>query len=264
MHIQLRKANKMSKKNDRRNQLIDILKIKNGGSIKDLATHFNVSEMTIRRDVDALCQEGLVTNLYGAVIMNHESNNSYQLSSALTSHFSEKDRIGKFAASLVVPGDVLIIDTGSTTQYIAKHLPSDLPITVICYNYNVLSHLLNKSNIKLIFPGGFYHADTQMFESKEARALIHNTRATKTFISAAGVHETMGITCANGYEVDTKLVGMQSGFERILIIDSSKFSVIQSAYFANLEQFNTIITDDDIPKKWQNLIQSMGITLHIV
>ena len=254
----------MSKKNERMNQIIDILKTKNGDSIKDLATYFNVSEMTIRRDVDTLCKEGIVTNLHGAVIMNPENNTPYQLTAALTSHFSEKDRIGKFAASLAVPGDTLIIDTGSTTQYIAKYLPADLPLTVLCYNYNVLSHLLHKPNIKLIFPGGFYHSDTQMFESKEARALIHNTRATKTFISAAGVHESMGITCVNGYEVDTKHAGMQSSFERILTIDSSKFSVIQSAHFANLEEFNTIITDSNISEKWMNLIQGMGITLHIV
>jgi Transcriptional regulators of sugar metabolism len=254
----------MSKKSERMNQIIDILKTKNGDSIKDLAIYFNVSEMTIRRDVDFLCQEGIVKNLYGAVILNPKSTKAYHLTAALTSHFSEKDKIGKFAASLVVAGDTLIIDTGSTTEYIAKHLPLDLPLTVLCYNYNVLSYLLNKPNIKLIFPGGFYHSDTQMFESKEARALIHNTRATKAFISAAGVHESMGVTCVNGYEVDNKQEGMQSSFERILTVDSSKFSVIQSAYFAQLQEFNTIITDSNISEKWMNLIQELGITLHIV
>ena len=254
----------MNKKIIRMNQILEILKTKNGDSIKELATCFNVSEMTIRRDVDVLCEKGLVTILYGAVIMNPENSKSYHLTSALTSYDSEKDKIGKFAASLLVPSDVLIIDTGSTTEFIAKHLPSHLPLTVLCYNYNILSYLLNKPNIKLIFPGGFYHPDTQMFESNESRTFIHNIRATKTFVSAAGVHESMGITCVNGYEVDTKKEVMNSGFERILTVDSSKFSVIQSAYFAGLEQFNAIITDSNIPKKWIHVIRDMGITLYIV
>lgn len=249
------------------NRIIDFLKTKNGASIKDLSNLFQVSDMTIRRDVDALSKQGLVSNLYGAVVIAPDvdtATNSYDLDCATTSHQIEKNQIGQFAATLIKPNDVLMIDIGSTTEALAKHISSDIPLTVLCNTQNALKHLLIKPNLKLIFAGGFYHPDTQLFESNEGRELISNIRATKVFMSAAGIHESMGTTCVNSYEVDNKLAIMKSGFERILLVDSSKFSVIHSSYFADLDQFNVIVTDSGISPKWISLIKNLGITLHIV
>lgn len=257
----------MKKRIERMNGIIDFLKTKNGASIKELSNLFQVSDMTIRRDVDALSKQGLVSNLYGAVVIAPDIDptpNAYQLECATTSHQIEKNQIGQFAATLIKPNDILIIDIGSTTEALAKHISSEMPLTILCNTQNVLKHLLIKPNLKLIFAGGFYHPNTQLFESKEGRELIRNVRATKVFISAAGVHESMGITCVNSYEVDNKLAIMKSGFERILLIDSSKFSVIYSSYFADLNQFHTIVTDSGISPKWIAIIQNLGITLHIV
>jgi Transcriptional regulators of sugar metabolism len=255
----------VDKKTQRMDKIIEILATKNGASTRELASLLGVSEMTIRRDVIVLSENNIVTNLYGAVIINPSSEKeTYQLDSALTSNYSEKEQLGKFAASLISPNDIIIFDTGSTTEAVAKYIPDDMPLTILCYNNNILNHLLTKPNIKLIFSGGFYHPNTQMFESKEGRTLIQSTRATKVFVSAAGVHEAMGVTCANGYEIETKRAILQSGFEKILVVDSSKFSVIQSAYFAELSQFQTIITDDKITQEWISIIENLGVTLHIV
>jgi len=257
----------LKKQTKRMNAIIDFLKTKNGASIKELANLFQVSDMTIRRDVSILSEQGLVSNLYGAVVISPDVNStlpSYNLDNATTSNQIEKNRIGQFAASLIKSNDILIIDTGSTTEALARHISSDIPLTILCNTQNVLKHLLTKPQLKLIFAGGFYHPNTQLFESNEGRKLISNVRATKVFMSAAGVHESMGVTCVNSYEVDNKLAIMQSGFERILLVDSAKFSVIQSSYFADLNQFHTIITDSEITPVWVSLIENLGIKLHVV
>ena len=103
-----------------------------------------------------------------------------------------------------------------------------------------------------------------MFESPEGIDLIRKTRATKAFVSAAGVHETLGVTCSNNYEVLTKNAILSSSVEKILLVDSEKFGIVKSAYFADLNTFTTIITDSGVSDEWKARIKEMKIQLIIV
>lgn len=261
----------MGKKFERISELTKILKESQGASAKELSVRFNVSEMTIRRDLEGLLSQNIVKNQYGAFFYNYEKDKSedtfddkYALNKAITSHINEKQRIGNFAASLVNDDDILIIDTGSTTEFLARSLKDNLKSTVLCYNRNILNYLVDKTGISIIFAGGYYHANTEMLESIEGLSLINHTRANKVFISAAGIHETLGVTCANNYEIATKKAIFKSGVEKILLVDSSKFSVIKSSHFANIEEFDMIITDSGINQKWIDIILAKSIKLHIV
>lgn len=258
----------MKKKNVRINKILDIIKSHDNISVKELASLLGVSEMTVRRDVDTLKMNEQVTTLYGAVMYTGNTvsatySDNYYLSNAKSSHNEEKLRIGTFASSLISAEDVLIIDTGSTTEALARCLNPTLKTTVLCYNSNILNVLLENPNVDIIFSGGYYHPNTQMFESKDGLSLIQGTRANKVFISAAGVHQTLGVTCANSYEIETKKAIYNSSVEKILLADSSKFSLVKSAYFANLEDFDIIITDDNLSQEWIDYIHEMDITLHL-
>lgn len=259
----------MSKKLDRMNQLITIIKEKNGATVKDLASIFGVSEMTIRRDLAILESKHIVNNVYGAVIYNPSNtkgnlDKNYNLNSAKVTNDLEKTRIGKFASSLIEDNDVVIIDTGSTTEKLASNISNSLDATILCFNINILNRLINKEHLKLIFAGGYFHPNTQMFESSEGISLIHSTRATKVFVSAAGIHEKLGVTCATNYEVPTKNAIMESAVDKILLADSSKFGVVRSSYFAELSDFQTIITDTNLSNGWANYIRKLGIELIMI
>jgi DeoR family deoxyribose operon repressor len=102
-----------------------------------------------------------------------------------------------------------------------------------------------------------------MFESPEGLEMIRNFRATKAFISASGVSSQFGVTCMNSYERETKKVMIQSSRRKILLVDSSKFEVIRSDYFAELSDFDEIITDDGISSEYTGIIRDLGITLRI-
>lgn len=269
----------MGKKTDRMNRLIDIIRTKNGASVKELAALLGVSEMTIRRDLAVLEEHSIVNNVYGAAIYNPASDNPtykgkeqtdseaailYELNNAKSTQDSEKKSIGAFAASFIKPGDIIVIDTGSTTEMLAEHIPDDMEATVLCYNANILNSLRLKENLSLIFSGGKYHPKTQMVESSQGVELIKSMRFTKAFISAAGVHESLGVTCVFDYEVPTKKAIMQSSVEKILLFDSSKFGQVKPAYFGNLTDFDVIITNDDISEEWRDLILSRNIRLYTV
>ena len=259
----------MNKKNERINKIVNILKVSNVLSIHELADQLNVSEMTIRRDLTVLEEDKVIRLLHGGAVLNPnsriESNKKkYQISSEESINLEAKIRIGQKAASLIEPDDIIIIDSGSTTEHVAKSIPQGIPLTVLCYALNILVETHNKTKCRLIFGGGYFHDNTLMFESPEGLELIRRNRANKAFISAGGVNDKLGVTCYNPYEMETKRGVIGSSLSRILLVDSSKFGKICPAYFADLDDFNVVISDTGIPDDYRNIIQDAGITLHVV
>lgn len=256
----------MSKKEVRQQELLRIMEKQGIDSVKTLSSMLNVSEMTIRRDLQAI-KAKILTNpdIASVVPANAEVDTSnYNLFQAMNLFNQQKDEIGKFAASLIVPNDVIIIDTGTTTARMLPYIPEDKNLTILCFNANVLTELCHKQGIHLLFSGGVYHPNSELFESPEGIHFIQRTRATKVFLSAAGVHQSLGITCENAYEIATKQAIINSSLERILVADSSKFGKLCSAYYGDLSDIHTIVTDSNLSDEWRDYIVSLDITLHLV
>jgi len=157
----------------------------------------------------------------------------------------------------------LLIDVGSTTECMAKYLPEGFTYTVLCFSLNVVSETVRRKNCKTLFAGGLFHENTLMFEGPESLEMIHSFRATKAFMSASGANSQFGVTCMNGYERETKKAIIQSSLRKILLVDSSKFGVIRSDYFAELSDFDEIVTDAGIPREYEEYIRNLGIVLRI-
>lgn len=255
----------MSKKTERIDKLVSLLQARGFVSVRELSALLGVSEMTVRRDLKAL-EKNYAAGVHGlnpsrAIVKN---NQEYNILKELRKQSVQKEAIGRFAVSLLRPDDIVIIDTGTTTEQVAQHFPRDMNLMTLCYNINILMELQKNPGVRLLFAGGRYHAGTQMFESDEGIQFIRGLRAYKVFLSAAGVHPEMGITCVNSYEVPTKQAVIRSSLEKILLCDSSKFGIVRPAYFCDLAEINTIVTDQGLPEEWRQRIASMGITLHLV
>ena len=116
----------------------------------------------------------------------------------------------------------------------------------------------------MIFAGGYYHDNSSMFESPEGVALINRNRANKGFFAAGGVSEKLGVTNSNPYAVDIKQAALASSLTKILLVDSTKFEDIKPAHYAEISDFDIVITDDGISEDYFNLIGSLGLELHVV
>jgi len=257
----------MNKKYIRLNEITAYLNINNAATIKDLAEKFDVSLMTIRRDLEQLEKMNVVKLIHGGVIFNPvdtSSNKNYSLPNAESQKIEEKIRIGKKASALLTLNDILIIDTGSTTEYAAQFIPNEMPLTILCYALNILTRITKKQNCRLIFGGGLYHENSLMFESPEGLSIIKRNRATKAFISASGINDKLGVTCSNHYESATKQAIMESSQIKFLLVDSSKFGKVNSDYFAEIDDFDVIITDHGIPEEYLSLIKEKGVQYYIV
>lgn len=258
----------MGKKEERLNHLIETVKKKNGTTVKELSSVLKVSEMTVRRDLEFLKYSDVLINVNGAILYNsksslQEADSGYLLSLATAANVKEKTKIGQCAASLLEEGDCIIIDNGSTTEILAGCIDKEIRLTILTCNLNILNKITSNANASIMFGGGYYHADTSLFESPESISLIKKTRATKVFVSAAGIHEELGVTCMNSYELETKRAIIKSGAVKILLLDSSKFGKVTPCFFAEITDFNMIITDQNISEEWIHKIEEKGIKLII-
>ncbi len=254
-------------KDDRKKLILDYLDLHESATIKELAEHLSVSVMTARRDVEWLAGERLVKNVYGAVLSARSKTDSfsskYFLLDACKRNIDQKSSIASKAVSLLKPNDVIFISYGSTTEIFAKAIPGDLPLTVITNALNILMEVRKKEQCKVIFPGGFFHEETLAFESSESVEFIKKNRATMFFTSASGVSDRMGVTSMNHYTVDILRATIASSLINVLLVDSSKFDQVSPAYFADLADFDIVITDEAVPQKYVDLVQKFGKTIYI-
>jgi DeoR family deoxyribose operon repressor len=235
-------------------------------SIRELTRKFEVSEMTIRRDLALLANENLVDLIPGGAILKRPEDNEsrYLVTNEESVRTIEKLKIGQRAVGLVQPNETIILDIGTTTEILAKYLREDAPITVLCFTLNALVEIYKKKNCTLIFAGGYFHPQTMTFESPEGIELIKRTRADKAFISAAGVHDELGVTTVYPHELQAKKAILSSAKSRILVVDSSKFGQTKSVYFADMSSFQTVITDTGIPDDYARFIRDHGVELIVV
>jgi len=255
----------MSNRRDRLAAIVEILQIQNAATLAELAEQLSVSEMTIRRDLNLLAQDNIVKVLHSGAVLSPGivGSSRYSLTEAGAQRRGSKMAIGARAASLLEEGDIIIIDGGSTTEYLAKSIPDTLQLTVLCWALNILVEVHRRETCSLLFAGGNLHENSLVFESPEGVELINRYRANKAFLSASGVSEKLGVTCTNAYEIEVKKASIRSSLDRILVVDSSKFGTIQPAYFADLSEITTVVTDSGIPTEYVEHIRSLGITLHI-
>ncbi len=256
----------MDKKQKRQNEIVDLVNLRGRIPIKELSEICKVSELTIRRDVRELERQGGLQNIRGIVFANtmKKENIIYNLNDASAENYNAKDKIGLYAAEMIRDGDIVIIDNGTTTERLAAHFPEDINATVLCYNINVLNHLYRKPNISLVFGGGYFHPQTLMFESRESLELIRRTRARKVFVSAAGIHDSLGATCTSTYEVESKREILKASMEKILLVDSSKFGQVYENFICEITVFDLIITDKALSDDWVKIIEDAGVKCVLV
>ena len=258
-----------NKKSNRLDKMIKMLMTQNGITVREFSEKLDVSEITIRRDLQVLEGAGKLRLVNGVAIYCASRTErpiypAYDLEYECTVFQKKKERIGKKAASLIAENDVVALDCGSTTEYLAQNLPDDRRFTMLTGSMNVLRHTCGHPDCSVLCTGGYLHPGTQLFSSPEGISLIRHTNINKAFFSASGIADNLNATCIAAYEVDYKSALLAKSQQNILLVDSSKFGKSFFRSFARLDNFDIVITDDELPQKWCDQIRSLGIELYLV
>jgi DeoR family transcriptional regulator, deoxyribose operon repressor len=253
-------------KKGRWKSMVELLSKKAEMSVKEIAQILNVSEMTVRRDLTDMEKDRVIQRTHGgARLFNSASlvGENYVIGEQTQKNVQQKSTIGLKAASLVRANETIFLDSGSTTPYIAKYIDKELPITVLCYTFLNALEFYNRKNTNLILSGGFYDKDSTVFHSSEYHSFLKGIRADKAFISAAGVDSKLGLTTYFYFEADMKRLMIQSAKQIILVVDSTKFGKTSISHFGDLDQVQTVITDNAIREEDAAMLREKGIDLII-
>lgn len=216
--------------------------------LRDAANILNVSEMTIRRDLNT--ETGSVVLLGGYIVRDpqkNSDNNNYQIFEQETKHIAEKMEVGRLAAELVKEGDVVFFDCGSTIPFIASQIDASIKFTALCCSINTFMVLQEKPHCEVILCGGNYSRNNSFLVPIQLKNELDVICTTKAFISAAGIDAKKGVTCFNFDEAKTKEKAMEKTKESILAIDSSKINQVQKAYINDINKFDRIVCDQPLP-----------------
>lgn len=246
----------MSANSVRKKTILRLLANENSLSIIELCHRFNVSEMTVRRDLYALAEAGLVIRTPGGAALIRSITFERDFADRLRKNSPEKEKIGRAAAALVGENESIVLDSGTTTLNIAHHLRGRKDITVITFSLAVLDDL-QASRVELT--GGKYRRSSLDMVGHQVSDSLKKIHANKVFFGAAAL-SFKGEIMVNDPEAPREL--LQAGSNRILVIDSSKIGREALYFHCRISDCDMIIVDDGI--KDEDLRRLRRITKTIV
>ncbi len=251
---------------ERRSLLLNQLKDNGKILIADLVNQFNVSEVSIRKDLAVLEERKLLLRVKGGAVNMHQSvdYDDMTISQKQNLHAREKQLLGKFAASLIADGETVILDSGTTTMEIAKNLDGLENLTVITNALDIAITLNRYDRFNVITLGGKMRSVSYSTVGMLAESALRNFYCDKLFLGVDSVSIKDGISTPNLEEASINQAMINSAKEVIAIFDSSKFGRRSFVHIAALEKIDTIITDSGISPDFKDYVEASGIKLYVV
>ena len=246
---------------DRHAQLIGLLKQRGYCSVVEMSQLLNVSPMTIRRDLHMLHEKQIVEVTYGGARFIASKRSEPDFDIRAQEHLAEKQAIGKRAAELFIEeGDVVGIDSGSTTLEILRNLPN-IPLTIVTHSLAAANVVAQNRRYSLIMLGGVLQYEANCLCGPQAIAALHTLYINKLFLSTSGLLPPDGLSCNNLPDAEVKQALISSSRQIILCMDSSKIGRAYLARFATLNAIDTLITDNGISDESREVIEQQQIQI---
>lgn len=245
----------------RRRNLLDLVDQQGQVTVADMVKRFSISAVTVRSDLDALASLGAVVRSHGGAVRRLEATQDYPLRAKETLHRDEKIRIGKAAAELVEPGETIILDSGTTTAEIARHLKrmKTQPLTVITNALNIGVELADSPGISLIMIGGLLRPVSCSFVGPQAEAMMNEFHANRLFLAVDGFDLENGPSTPDVLEAQLNNVMIRSAREVNVVTDFSKLGRRSVSRIGPFKRIRRLITDNRAPQEFTEGLRKSGI-----
>jgi len=258
------KMRKRSSTVERRKSILNQINEEGQVFVPELSKKFNVSEVTIRNDLEQLEKKNMLIRARGGAIKAERGVGiDYRLSDKSKLNSEEKARIGKKAAQLINERDTIIIDSGTTTMEVAKNIGHLTDLTVISNAINIISQLIQQKNLNLIIPGGYLRKNSLSLVGPLAEKNLQNLFVDKVFIGVDGFDTRHGIYTPNIEEAHFNEIMIKISKEVIVVCDSSKFLKHSLAYICGIDKIHAVVTDDGISDEDKKRLEDAGISVLI-
>jgi DeoR/GlpR family transcriptional regulator of sugar metabolism len=245
---------------ERRQSLLDVLRNQPGLRVPELAQALNVSEGTVRNDLNALENEGRLKRVHGGAVLSDQD--QFQNNSFLRRYKKDtaaKLAIAREAAVLVKDGDSILLDASSTAYYLARTISGRNKLRVMTNGFEVARELAQNTSNTVILIGGVVNNDSSSVTGLLSEQIIAEMHIEKAFFSCSGFSLERGMTEVHYAEAKLKRKAIESSRQVIALIDSTKFGKEDLTPFARPDQITHLMTDDGLSAEWVEKLKQAQI-----
>ncbi|NIL99193.1 MAG: DeoR family transcriptional regulator [Planctomycetales bacterium] len=245
----------------RRRQLLELVRARGFASLPELAGELQVSESTVRRDLERLEDSGCAKRTHGGVVYTGESPEFPHFKDRQESQWDKKRAIAGAAAALIEDGETLLLDGGTTTYEVARLLVGR-PLQIVTNSMPVANLFASSSDSDLVLIGGNVHLRTGVTLGPYANAMLSDLNVRRALMSVAAVNER-GYYNSNILQVEIQRAMLQAGDEVIVVADSTKFGHSSLSRLCPLAEVDRLVVDSEIERKWRDMVTGAGTQLTI-
>lgn len=248
--------------NQRQDQIILLVKETGFATVEDMARLFEVTPQTIRRDINALDEEGLVSRYHGGAGLSASTENlAYTRRKELLR--PEKQMIAQAAATLVPDNSSLFINIGTTTEHVAKALLLHKKLKIITNNLNVAAIMSQNKEFQVIVTGGIVRNKDGGITGESAIQFVRQFKADIGIIGISGIDQDGTLLDFDVKEVNVSRAIIDNARKVFLVADHSKFHRNAMVKLGNIKEIHTLITDQPPPQAIMDLILEHGVRLKL-
>jgi len=249
---------------ERRQSLLDILRKQPGLRVPELAQALNISEGTVRNDLNALEEEGRLKRVHGGAILNDQD--QFQNISFVRRYkqsVAAKLAIAREAALLVMNGDSILLDASSTCYYFARELSERQELRVVTNGFEVARELAQNTSNTVILIGGVVNNNSSSVTGLLSERIIEELNIQKAFLSCSGFSLERGMTEILLAEAQIKRKVIESSQQLFALVDSTKFGKEDLTSFASPKKIARLFTDNQLSSEWAARLKQAGVEFTI-
>jgi DeoR/GlpR family transcriptional regulator of sugar metabolism len=243
----------------RKQHILAVLKRDGQVVAKTLSQELGLSEDTIRRDLRELAREGLLQRVHGGALPASPAVTNFAGRTKIASN--AKVAIGRAAAKMIQPHQIVMVDGGTTALQLAKHLPSELEATIVTHSPTIAVELVEHPKIEVILIGGKLFKHSVVTVGASALESISRIRADVYFMGATGIHISAGVTTGDLEEAHIKRALSQQAAETILLATSEKIGAASPYLIVPLKELSAMIVERDTKDEKLKPFTELGITI---
>lgn len=249
----------------RRQEIIGMLNAEGSTQVLALSEQFRVSTQTIRKDLAFLEERGVLVRCYGGAVAAGVIGVADEppVDAKRGLHTSEKERIGRLAASMIQPGDAIILDSGTTTAQIARFLPERTHVIVLTNDAGILNHLMRREEVEIVLLGGRLRRKNMAFYGGQTEAALDSLQVDRLFLGVDGIDLQRGITTHFEGEAIVNRKMARVARQIVAVTDGSKFGRTCLHRIMGIEDVDVLITDAGAPEESLEQARKLGCEVHI-
>ncbi|CNI25099.1 MULTISPECIES: DeoR family transcriptional regulator [Yersinia] len=251
---------------ERREQIIQRLRQQGSVQVNDLSSFFGVSTVTIRNDLAFLEKQGIAVRAYGGALVCDSGTPAVEptVEDKSSLNTSLKRSIARVAANLIKPGHRVILDSGTTTCEIARHMRNHKEVIAMTNGMNVANSLLDAEGVELLMTGGHLRRQSLSFYGDQADQSLQNYHFDMLFLGVDAIDLERGVSTHNEDEARLNRRMCEVAERIIVVTDSSKFNRSSLHKIIDTQRIHMVITDKGIPTESLNGLRKGGIDVILV